>query len=79
MSPKNEFSPWPAGFGFPEKASLYDLIYNPRETMLVRQARAAGLHATTGLGMLVEQAALGFEIWTGHKPPRVAMVSGLEE
>ena len=29
-----------------------------------------GLQATTGLGMLIEQAALGFELWTGHKPPR---------
>ena len=48
---------------------IYDLVYNPRETKLVRDARAQGLHATTGLGMLIEQAALGFELWTGHKPP----------
>jgi shikimate dehydrogenase len=79
MSPGVEFSPWPAGLGLPESASVYDLIYNPLETMLVKHARAAGLRATTGLGMLVEQAALGFEIWTGRKPPRVAMLSGLEE
>ncbi|MCB8920214.1 MAG: hypothetical protein H6662_01410 [Ardenticatenaceae bacterium] len=36
----------------------------PRETKLVRDARAAGLRATTGLGMLVEQAALAFTRWT---------------
>ena len=49
---------------------IYDLVYNPRETKLVRDARAQGLNATTGLGMLIEQAALGFEFWTGHTPPR---------
>jgi shikimate dehydrogenase len=45
---------------------IYDLVYNPRETKLVRDAHAKGLAATTGLGMLIEQAALGFELWTGH-------------
>jgi shikimate 5-dehydrogenase len=54
-------------------ADVYDLVYNPMETLFVRQARAAGLRAQTGLGMLVEQAALAFEIWTGRVPPRDAM------
>jgi shikimate dehydrogenase len=35
----------------------------------VREARSQGLNATTGLGMLIEQAALGFELWTGKKLP----------
>jgi shikimate dehydrogenase len=41
------------------------MIYYPRETLLVRQARAAGLPATGGLGMLIEQGALAFTRWTG--------------
>ncbi len=53
---------------FPHQALIYDLVYNPRETKLVKDACAAGLSATTGLGMLIEQAALSFEIWTGRKP-----------
>jgi shikimate dehydrogenase len=70
MSPNVDASPWPSNIPFPPNAAVYDLVYNPRETKFVRDARAAGLSATTGLGMLIEQAALAFEIWTGRKPPR---------
>jgi shikimate dehydrogenase len=79
MSPKTDFSPWPLALPFPKKAAFYDLVYNPRETLLVKQARAAGLPATTGLGMLVEQAVLGFEIWTGHSVPREVLFNAVEE
>lgn len=65
MSPNIEASPWPAQLPLPSHASLYDLVYNPPLTKLVRRAQEAGLKATTGLGMLVEQAALAFERWTG--------------
>jgi shikimate dehydrogenase len=69
MSPNIDQSPVPGTIDLPKAISIYDLVYNPRETKLVRDARAQGLQATTGLGMLIEQAALGFELWTGHKPP----------
>ena len=65
MSPDIEGSPWPDEIPLPTCASLYDLVYNPQETRLVRHAREAGLTATTGLGMLIEQAALAFHHWTG--------------
>lgn len=71
MTPNTAVTPWE--LPFPENASVYDLVYNPRETRLVREARAAGLPATTGLGMLIEQAALAFEIWTGCQPPRTIL------
>ena len=61
------------GLPFPENVAVYDLVYNPRETLLVQQTRAAGLPAITGLGMLIEQAALAFESWTGRQAPRTAM------
>ena len=65
MSPNIEASPWPDEIPLPTCASLYDLVYNPMETKLVRRARESGLTATTGLGMLIEQAALAFYLWTG--------------
>lgn len=78
MSPNVAASPWPEGLPFPGGAAVYDLVYNPRETRFVRQARRAGLRAATGLGMLVEQAALSFECWTGRIPPREVMFAAVE-
>lgn len=46
-----------------------DLIYPPPETPFCAAARAAGARAFDGLGMLVRQAALSFELWTGAAPP----------
>ncbi|MBM3497110.1 MAG: shikimate dehydrogenase [Armatimonadetes bacterium] len=46
-----------------------DLTYNPRETCLLRAARAAGAEALDGTGMLVHQGAIAFEIWTGIEAP----------
>ncbi|HEX6511654.1 MAG TPA: shikimate dehydrogenase [Chloroflexota bacterium] len=52
-----------------EGTQLYDLIYNPPETRLMKAARARGGKAVNGLGMLVRQAAAAFHIWTGMEPP----------
>lgn len=70
MTPNVEASPLPENITLSPRTMIYDLVYNPGETKLVREARQQGLQATTGLGMLIEQAALSFEIWTGHNPPR---------
>ncbi len=78
MSPNLNDSPWPEGIPFPGNAAVYDLVYNPRETLIVRQARAAGLRATTGLGMLIEQAALALERWTGLVVPRDVMLNAVK-
>jgi shikimate dehydrogenase len=58
-------SPWPEGLPLPQSALIYDLIYRPRETTFLRLARSNNLPAYNGIGMLVEQAALSFERWTG--------------
>ena len=79
MSPNVDQSPWPQNVDFPPYAAIYDLVYNPRETRLVREAWARGLPATTGLGMLIEQAALAFEIWTGSCPPRDALLPAVAQ
>ncbi len=73
MTPNTETSPLPENAVLSKHTFIYDLVYNPRETKLVRDARAQGLSATTGLGMLIEQAALAFEIWTGANADRTAM------
>ncbi len=73
MWPNIDNSPWPENLNFPHNAFVYDLVYNPSETKLVKDARAAGLIAVTGLGMLIEQAALAFERWTGIPANRDAM------
>ena len=73
MFPHPDASPWPSGLPLPPGAAVYDLIYKPLETLLLRQARQAGLAAVNGLGMLVEQAALSFERWTGARVDRSAL------
>ncbi len=49
----------------PGAAAVCDLVYEPIQSQLLRLARARGLAATNGLGMLVAQAELAFERWTG--------------
>jgi len=73
MWPNIDDSPWPENMKLPNNSIVYDLVYNPSETKLVKEARAAGLIAVTGLGMLIEQAALAFERWTGIPANRDAM------
>jgi len=57
----------------PQSALVYDLIYNPASTPFLVRARAAGLHAENGLGMLVAQAALAIELWLSVSPPRALL------
>ena len=57
----------------PRNGSVYDIVYNPLETPLLHAARQAGLGAIDGLGMLVEQGAESFRIWTGTLPRTAAV------
>lgn len=52
----------------PAHATICDIVYRPLETALLRKARARGLRAIDGLGMLIHQGALSFEHWFGVKP-----------
>lgn len=54
-----------------------DLTYNPRETVLLKAAVAAGARTLDGTGMLVHQGALAFEYWTGEPAPVEAMRAAL--
>ncbi len=77
-APHVQDSPWPGDVPFPVGAKVYDLVYNPPETALIRLARRQGLEAAAGGGMLVEQAALAFERWFGVPAPRPAMRAAFE-
>ena len=58
---------------------VHDLVYNRPDTELVRDAVRLKLHAVTGLGMLLYQGAIAFEIWTGRPAPVVVMKKALKE
>jgi shikimate dehydrogenase len=77
MRPNTQDSPWPSGVPLPPAAFVYDLIYTPRDTRLVRMAHQSGVRAVSGSGMLLEQAALSFELWTGQRAPRERMRTAL--
>jgi 3-dehydroquinate dehydratase/shikimate dehydrogenase len=52
---------------------VFDMVYNPIETELVRRATDQGLTIISGLQMFLEQAARQYEIWTGAAAPRTVM------
>jgi shikimate dehydrogenase len=54
--------------------SVYDMVYSPGQTRLVREARAMGIAAADGLQMLVSQGAKAFSIWTGLEAPENVMM-----
>ena len=49
----------------PPRATVFDLVYVPQETPFLRAARARGLRAANGSEMLIQQAAIAFQRWTG--------------
>ncbi|HEU4866141.1 MAG TPA: shikimate dehydrogenase [Actinomycetota bacterium] len=75
----NEPAVIPTG-SIPRSAVLVDLVYRPPVTLLIQAARDRGAIAHSGLGMLLHQAAISFEIWTGVEAPIEAMsAAGLWE
>ena len=47
----------------PKSAIVYDIVYKPLMTDLLQQAQSRGNKIITGIGMLIEQALVGFELW----------------
>jgi shikimate dehydrogenase len=58
---------------------VQDVIPNPTETALIKEMRRRGIPCATGAGMLINQAALNIEMWTGRKPDKDVMYKALEE
>jgi shikimate dehydrogenase len=78
-------SPDAAGFAaslaielLPEQATVIDLVYRPRVTTVLARAKERGLRAVDGLGMLLHQGALAFELWTHMPAPLEVMRATLE-
>ncbi|MCU0484807.1 MAG: shikimate dehydrogenase [Anaerolineales bacterium] len=74
MHPNIRHSPWPEHLPIPADCWVYDMVYNPPETPLLRLARQQELTAINGWGMLVRQAALAFLLWTRLPQGKLAQV-----
>jgi len=69
MHPCIDDSPVGMEYEFSEKHTVYDLIYNPPETKLLKHAKKSGAKALNGLGMLLYQAIFAYELITGISVP----------
>lgn len=65
-------------FSIRQARAVYDMIYRPAETPLLRAAKAGGCRAANGLGMLLYQGTKALEIWTGKQAPVEVMRRALE-
>jgi shikimate dehydrogenase len=59
------------------KHLVCDLVYNPPETKFLKAAKKKGAQQLSGLGMLLYQGVIAFEIWTGRKAPVAVMKKSL--
>lgn len=59
--------------------AVFDIVYNPLETRLLREAKQAGALTIDGVMMLVYQGAEAFKIWTGRTPPIDVMEQAVRE
>ncbi len=66
-------------FAINRAAAVYDMIYRPAETPLLKLAKAAGCRTANGLGMLLYQGAKALELWTGQPARLAVMRSALEK
>jgi shikimate dehydrogenase len=64
-------------FPLQQAAAVYDMIYRPAETTLLKAAKAAGCRTANGTGMLLHQGARALELWTGRTAPMEIMRDAL--
>lgn len=83
MWPAIDATPLPPGTSLHAGLAVMDLVYNPLETLLLRQARQAGATVINGMDMLIHQGAVAFQLWTGQEAPlgimRQAALTALEQ
>lgn len=78
MSPNVDASLIPANLIRPQH-TIFDVVYNPLETRLLKDAAAAGARTVPGRGMFVQQAAIQFELWTGREAPLEVMTNAVRD
>jgi shikimate dehydrogenase len=72
MTPETERTLVPRGLLRPDLA-VFDAVYNPRRTLLLKEAAALGCRVVEGMEMFLGQAVVQFELWTGQPAPVEAM------
>jgi len=78
MTPNVQDTPFPARLLKPGMV-VFDSVYNPMETRLLKEAQEAGCATVSGVELFVHQAAGQFELWTGHPAPIDLMRRIVEE
>lgn len=78
MAPATEKSVVPADL-FASHMTVFDAVYTPRRTQLLRDAAARGCRIVEGLEMFLGQAVVQFELWSGHSAPKSVMRGIIEE
>jgi 3-dehydroquinate dehydratase/shikimate dehydrogenase len=58
---------------------VFDTVYNPENTLLVKEARSIGCKIVTGVDMFVRQAAIQHQLWHGAEPPVAVMREALKQ
>ena len=66
-------------FSLRRAGAVYDMIYRPAQTLLLKAAKAAGCRAANGLSMLLYQGAKALELWSGQPAPVEVMRRALEQ
>lgn len=79
MYPKHDIPPFVDLSVCRSGALVCDLVYNPMDTALLKAAKLHGLRPLSGIGMLIWQGVLAFELWTGQQPPVELMRSTVEQ
>lgn len=77
MHPREETTPWEDAAAFDAATIVYDAVYAPEETRLLREAAARGATTIGGLDMLLGQAEAAFTQWTGRPFPADAVRTAL--
>lgn len=79
MHPNPDSTPWPDADDFSAEQIVYDLVYSPRMTRLLREAQAQGATTIGGLDMLIGQAAAAYFQWTGRSMPMETVREALQQ